>query len=348
MTPITRRTLMGTALAGLPASATSAAPERLGAAIIGTAHSHALGHLEAIRESRNYRLVGVAEPDPSLHERAKADPRWRGVPWVSVDGLLGGKETQVVCVETDPFEALPYALAAVQANKHVKIDKPPGVNLGLLRRVYREAVSRGVVVQIGYVYRYNPAFRLAHRAIERDWLGPVRSAVCQMNDTQTPGSRKDLDRYPGGQMNSICCHMLDALVWLLGRPLRVSSVLRRMHPELDQFEDDVIATLEFDKAVATLKSHTRDGERYFCLFGERGSIQIEDPDRPKVRLVLGVPNAEFDTGVHEVPVGPSPRYLPDFDDLAGAVREGRWVEHFTPEHDIAVQQSLLQACGMGV
>ena len=59
----------------------------------------------------------------------------------------------MVCVETDPFEALPYALAAVRANKHVKIDKPPCVNLGLLKRVHREAVSRGGVVQIGYVYR---------------------------------------------------------------------------------------------------------------------------------------------------------------------------------------------------
>ena len=43
----------------------------------------------------------------------------------------------MVCVETDPFEALRCSIAAMQANKQVKIDKPPGVTLGLLGCVYR-------------------------------------------------------------------------------------------------------------------------------------------------------------------------------------------------------------------
>ena len=339
---------MNTALAGIAVSASAKAAEPLGAAIIGTAHSHALGHLEAIRESENYRFVAAAEPDPRLLERAQADPRWQGVRWTSVDEILSSEEIDVVCVETDPLDALPYSLASVLAGKHTKIDKPPGVNLDLLRRIYREARDRDVVVQIGYVYRYNPAFRLARRAIEAGWLGPVRAVLCQMNDMQTPESRRRLDRYPGGQMYEICCHMIDALLWLMGEPKRVSSVLRQTMPRQDGMEDDVVATFEFDPAVATVKSHTRDGERYFYVFGERGSVQIDDPDRPKVRLSLSEGNAEFPAGTDSVPVGPSPRYLPDLDDLAGAVRERRWVEHFTPEHDLAVQRALLQACGMGV
>ena len=345
---ITRRQAMSTALAGIAATASARAKSPLGAAIIGTAHSHALGHLDAIRESENYRFVAAAEPDPRLLEKAHADSRWNGVRWTSVDEILGSEEIDMVCVETDPLDALPYSLACVLAGKHTKIDKPPGVNLDLLRRIYREARDREVVVQIGYVYRYNPAFRLAHRAIESGWLGPVRSVLCQMNDMQTPESRKRLDRYPGGQMYEICCHMIDALIWLMGEPLRVSTVLRQTMPQQDAMEDDVVATFEFDPAIATVKSHTRNGERYFYVFGERGSIQIDDPDRPKVRLSLSEANADFPVGTSAVPVGPSRRYLPDLDDLAEAIREHRWVEHFTPEHDLAVQRALLQACGMGV
>lgn len=74
MTPITRRTLMGTPSASLPASAAAAPDDQLGTAIMGTARSHAPGHLEAVRESRNYRLVGVAEPDASLLENANPIP----------------------------------------------------------------------------------------------------------------------------------------------------------------------------------------------------------------------------------------------------------------------------------
>ena len=320
----------------------------LGAAIIGTAHSHARGHLASIRKSQNWEFIAAAEPNPDLLRKAKAHPDWSGVKWMPVDELLASDDVDMVCIETDPLEALTYSSRSVEAGKHTKIDKPPGINLHLLRKIYDEADRKHLNIQMGYVYRYNPAFRLAHRAITENWLGPVRSVICQMNDTQTAESRKRLDRYPGGQFYEICCHLLDPLMWFLGEPKRVSATLRKTEAFDDRAEDDVQATFEFDPAVAVIKSHTRDGKRYFYVFGEAGSIQIDDPDRPKVRLALTAPHGEFKAGLHNVPVGPSERYTPDLDDLAGAIRERRGVEYFTPEHDLAVQRVLLEACGMTV
>ena len=319
-----------------------------GAAIIGTAHAHAIGHLDAIRKSRNWNLVAAAEPNPELLAKANANARWDGVAWTSVDALLADDRIQMVCVETDPLECLPYALRSIEAGKHAKIDKPPGIDFQLLIKIFEEAERKHLLIQMGYVYRYNPAFRLAYRAIQEGWLGPIRSAVCQMNDRLGPAGRRRLDRYPGGQFYEICGHMLDALVWLLGEPLRVSSLLRHSDPVDDELEDDVQATLEFEPALAVLKSNTRDSERYFYLFGEAGSIQIDAPDRPKVRLALTSPHGEFSAGLHQVPVGPSVRLIPDLDELADAIRERRLVEYFTPEHDLAVQRVLLEACGVKV
>ena len=322
--------------------------EPIGAGMIGTAHSHARGHLDAIRRSENYIFIAAAEPNPELLGKARNDPRWSGVKWVSVDDLLADKSIQMICIETDPLEALYYSLRSIEAGKHTKIDKPPGMNLGLLRKVYQEAERRHLYVQMGFVFRYNPAFRLAHRAIQENWLGPVRSVICQMNDRLSPEGRRRLDRYPGGQMFEICCHMIDPLVWLLGKPVRVSPTLRHSDPDDDQLEDDVMATFEFNPALAIVKSHTRNGDRYFHIYGEHGSIQINDPDRPKVQLALSEPHGDFTAGVHQVDVGPSVRYLPDMDDLAQAIRERRPVEFFTPEHDLTVQRTLLQACGVNV
>ena len=354
MTVIARRQFIShtAAAAGVAAvgarSAAPAASHPIGAAIIGTVHSHAIGHLQTLRKSSNYEVLGVSEPDPKLRARAEKNPRWEGVPWASVEEILRDDRVRMVCIETDPLEALRYSHRGIVANKHLKIDKPPGADLTALERLFQEAVRRNLLIQMGYVYRYNPAFRLAHRAIREGWLGPIRSAVCQMNDTLRPAGRRRLDNYPGGLMFEICGHMIDALIWLLGAPNRVSSVLRHSDPIPDQVEDDVLATFEFDPAVAVVKSHSLNGNRYFYVFGEEGSIQIDSPDRPKVRLALSRPHGEFGAGVHDVPVGPSPRYLPDVDDLAGAIREDRGVEFFTPEHDLAVQQALLQACGVDV
>jgi predicted dehydrogenase len=324
------------------------ADESIGAAIIGTAHAHAVGHLRALRQSPHYRFVAAAEPDPALRQTAQQNPDWAGVAWVSARDVLADPDIRLVCVETDPLEALDWSLRSIEAGKHTKIDKPPGIDYELLKKIFAEAERRHLLIQMGYVYRYNPAFRLAHRAIREGWLGPVRSVLCQMNDMLTPEGRRRLDRYPGGQMFEICCHMIDALVWLLGEPKRVSPTLRHSDPVDDQLEDDVLATFEYDAALAVVKSNTLNGERHFHIFGTEGSVRIDSPDRPKVRLALSQARGGFAAGVHDVPVGDSPRYRPDLDDLAAAIRERRWLAHFTPEHDLKTQRTLLRACGVNV
>ena len=324
------------------------AGETLGAGIIGTDHAHALGHMTAIHESQNYHFVAAAEPNPQLLERAKQNRRWDGVTWLSPDELLARPDIQMVCIETDPLESLDWALRSIEAGKHTKIDKPPGIDYSSLKKVYEEAERRHLLVQMGYVYRYNPAFRFAHKAIREGWLGPIRSIICQMNDMLTPVGRRRLDRYPGGQMYEICCHMIDPLVWFFGEPKRVSPALRHSDPVDDQLEDDVMATFEFEPELAIVKSNTRNGDRYFYIFGQDGSIQIDDPDRPKVRLALSEARGRYTAGVHDINVKLSRRYLPDMDDLADATRERRQVEYFTPEHDLAVQRTLLRACGVEV
>ena len=103
MRTITRRQAVYAALSGIVTSSSSQAAAQLGAAIIGTAHSHALGHLEAIRDSEHYRFIAAAEPDPVLLEKAQANPRWQGVRWASVDEILSDDAISMVCIETDPL-----------------------------------------------------------------------------------------------------------------------------------------------------------------------------------------------------------------------------------------------------
>jgi len=82
-------------------------PDPLGAGIIGTVHSHAVGNREAIRGSANYSFIAAAEPNAELLARAKLNQRWKDVTWVGVDELLADKRIQLVCIETDPLESLP-------------------------------------------------------------------------------------------------------------------------------------------------------------------------------------------------------------------------------------------------
>jgi hypothetical protein len=65
-------------------------------------------------------------------------------------------------------------------------------------------------------------------------------------------------------------------------------------------------------------------------------------------MVLSKPHGQFVAGFQDVPVGPSPRYIHDLNDLAQAIHERRGVEFFTPQHDLLVQRILLRTCGVDV
>ncbi len=121
-----------------------------GAGLIGTAHAHALGHMEAVRASKNWELIPVAKPSPTLSAQARENPRRQGVPWTTVDALLSDSRVQMICVETDPLESLPYSLHTIEAGKHVKIDKPPGVDCATLRKIFDQAERCHLLVQMGF------------------------------------------------------------------------------------------------------------------------------------------------------------------------------------------------------
>src|SRR3954454_19499116 len=131
-------------------------PERIKIGQIGVGHAHA-SKLSAYRDSPDYEVVGVVEPDEPMRKRAEDAPPYRGLKWMTRDQLLGTPGLQAVLVETRVRDLLDTAEACVAAGMHVHVDKPAGESLPQLRRVLDAAAKKNLLVQMGYMYRYNPA-----------------------------------------------------------------------------------------------------------------------------------------------------------------------------------------------
>jgi predicted dehydrogenase len=67
---------------------------------------------------------------------------------------------QAVLVETRVRDLLGAAEACVCAGLHVHLDKPAGESLPQFRRILEAATKKHLRVQMGYIYRYNPAAAL--------------------------------------------------------------------------------------------------------------------------------------------------------------------------------------------
>src|SRR5262249_39561111 len=130
--------------------------ERIKVGQVGVGHAHAT-KLSVYRQSPDYEVVGVVEPDAALRKRAEALPAYQDLPGVPRERLLTVRGLGAVPVETRVRDLLDNAEACVAAGLHVHVDKPAGDSLPQLKRLLDAAAKKGLLVQMGYMYRYNPA-----------------------------------------------------------------------------------------------------------------------------------------------------------------------------------------------
>jgi predicted dehydrogenase len=318
---------------------------------IGTGHGHAAGKMETLRSLPDeYEVVGMAEPDERLREAAEAQPAYRGLTWMTKEELLNRPDLEAVAVETRNAQLVPTAAECVAAGKHLHLDKPAGVSLRLFQQVMAEARRQRLVVQMGYMFRYNPAFKLCFQAAREGWLGELFELHGVIGKRVGPTERAALAEFSGGSMFELGCHLIDALATLLGRPDRITPFPRRTRPDLDDLTDNHLAVFEYPRATCTIRSSVVEvaGERrrQFTVCGQHGTVDIKPLEPPRLWLTLLEPQGTFQPGAQEVPFPPSPgRYHDELIDLARIIR-GEKEADYSPDHDLLVCEMTLLASGM--
>ena len=318
---------------------------------IGIAHAHASGKMQAMRNlPLEWKVVGVSEPDPKRRNIGKGSP-YEGLSWMTEQELLAVPGLRAVAVETEVKDLVPTALRVVRAGKHIHLDKPAGESLGQFRELLDEAERRGLTVQMGYMFRYNPGFQLLYRFLAEGWLGRVMFVEGVMTKWMSSEGRPQLLPYRGGAMFELGCHLLDAVVKILGKPKTV-HVHGCRHGN-DELLDDQLAVLEYEQATATVRAsvveHGGETRRSFKVVGKNGTFEIRplEAPAPMVRLTMGCDVPGYKKGMHEIPMPKLPRFDGEFLDLSRVIRGEKTFE-YSHTHDLDVQETVLRASGMPV
>lgn len=339
------------ALAFAPVLRAAPAVALLGAGQIGTRHAHAAGKMAAMRKAAaDFHARGVAEPDEGARARAAKQAEYRDLPWLGVDELLADPEVRVVAVETTLEASTPMALRALRAGKHLHLDKPGGADHTAFASMRREAQQRGLIVQMGYMLRYNPAFALLFRAAREGWLGEITEIHASMGKLASGGLRRELAAIPGHGMFELGCHLVDAVLTLLGEPTRVIPFASTSQGPGDRLPDHQLAVLEYPRALVTLRCNHADPSgaprRLFSVSGRLGSFEIQPLESGRFTLRLEKAAGGFPQGetVRALPL-PGGRYDSEFADLAACAR-GQREFAWSADHDIAVHRTALRAAGV--
>jgi predicted dehydrogenase len=320
----------------------------------GTRHGHAAGKLAAMLANPRVEMAGVYEPDAvRTRELSQGAAPYGEVRWFSDPGaMLNDPTILAVASEGASVESLDQTEAIVTSGKHVWYDKPAGEDWPRWRHVVAQARKKKLIIQMGYMFRYHEGFcRIAEWA-RGGMLGDLFSVRAHMSTSITAETARAMGGQKGGIWYDLAGHMLDQIVWLLGRPTRTSSFLRCDANMVPGFADNTLVVLEYDHAMAMVDIAAMESKpmaRRFEVYGSRGSAILLEPFEPAhhIRLCLTDGRGEYRTGEQLIPIAAQSRqslYESELEAFLGAIT-GKQSPDRSYDHDLLVQETLLRGTG---
>jgi predicted dehydrogenase len=320
----------------------------------GTRHGHAEGKLAALRGSEDVELVGVLEPDTARQaELDRPGSAFFGVRWFShAAQILDDPTIVAVASEGRNDESLEQTAAIVHADKHVWYDKPAGDDWTGWQQVVAEARARNRLVQLGYMFRYHEGFRQVAAWIRTGVLGGIFAIRAHMSTSIPLDARQVIARHSGGIFYDLAGHMLDQIVWALGRPVQVTAFFRQDSAAVPGFVDNTLGVLAYPRALAFVDIAAMEPPpvaRRFEVYGSQGSAIMEpfEPAGP-IRLCLAEGANELSAGAQWIPVRAQTRqelYERELQAFVATLR-GQQPPDRPLEHELVVQETLLRLTGV--
>lgn len=228
--------------------------------------------------------------EPRAERRAALAQRFPGVA-LEPDArtALTDPEVDAVVIATPTSTHFELVLAALEAGKHVFVEKPLTDSTGDARKLCELADERRLVLMVGHVFLFNPAVREAKRLINAGELGDVYYA--SMLRTNLGPVRTDVDA--GWDLASHDVSI--ANFWLNATPLAVSC---RGGSWLNGgIDDTVFATFDYPDGVLVHVHaswlHPRKS-RFMVIVGSKRMLSVNDMD-------LMEPLRIYDKGVDDGP-----------------------------------------------
>ena len=272
--------------------------------------------LPAVHRTAGNAVVAVAGRAGGLDAAAEVARPFGARVHDGYDALLGDPDVDAVYIALPNSLHVPWTLRALDAGKHVLVEKPMALSEEDCVRIERAAAD--LVVMEAYMYRFHPQQVRAAQMLASGEIGElrvVRSAFAY--PTAVEGNIRFDPALGGGATWDVGCYAFDVPLWAFDAEPR--SVRARFHSR--RVDLSAVATLDFgDGRWAVLDYSLEYGPRATYEFqGTRGSISVRNAwTRPDEQGVITVVTLD---GVRDEVIPASDAYGHQAAAFAEAVRE---------------------------
>lgn len=227
-------------------------------------------HLPAYRAA-GWEVVRIAS---RTAESAQAAAEVFGIPASSADfdDVIADERVDVVDISLPSHRHPEVAIKALEAGKHVLLQKPMANSLDEARPIVEAAERAGVKLAVNQNGRWDPAIRACRELLERGVFGQLITASIDMR-TRQPWQEywKDDEHYPRLMLLGMSIHHLDQFRYLFGEPLEITAHLAR-YPH-QPWAGDSIAQYTLRYASGLLVTAFDDGFPWTRDWSERYRIE---------------------------------------------------------------------------
>ncbi len=287
-------------------------PGGIGVGLVGYGLAGRLFHAPFIVAVDGLRVAAVATTRPDRQAEAHADhPDARVVG--SVDELLGLPDVDVVVVASPNLSHVPVGIQALEAGRHVVVDKPIGTSIPDAERLIEVAHRSGRILSVYQNRRWDGDFLTVRRLIDAGALGPIDSLESRF-EIRVPLAeawREDVEQ-GGGPHRDLGAHLVDQALLLFGRAEHVYAQMDRRRPG-SGIDDSVFVAIEHAGRVRSLvwtSLIASWGRPRFRVRGLSGEFVKEQRDQQEARLLAGRRPTEPDFG-DDAPADWGQLYTPD-------------------------------------
>ena len=148
-------------------------------------------HCETIKGIANLELAALCtrRPDRLAEQAAKF-----GVKKTYADyrDMLADKDIDAVSIVTMWDQHTDPTIAALEAGKHVFLEKPMASTVADCKKIIAAAKKAKGILQIGHICRFNPRYRMAKQAIDEGRIGKIVALSARAATFLPPGPRPSL------------------------------------------------------------------------------------------------------------------------------------------------------------
>lgn len=263
--------------------------------ILGLIHDHVWDHLPQLQHSQNAELVAAFDTNQALRERISNE---YGCPtYATPDELFSQHELDGVYIFSSNKEGAALALAAIERDIPVMIEKPMAASLSQAEAMLTAAREKKVCLMVNWPFAWWPQMQHAITMAKAGNIGEIwqvkyRAAHAGPKELGCSDYFCDWLFNPelngAGAMMDYCCYGCVLSSVLLGVPNTITGIAGQYRPEPLGVEDNALIVMQYPKAIATAEgSWSQIGKLSAyatAIYGTKGTLIIEP--QKKGRLML--------------------------------------------------------------